>query len=177
MRGRKRKAGRRTSNGRLAREPLPDVRAAVGEQPHRAWLPAHMRLWEKAGDPLGCLQIKGAITEQQYEAGRLYAYFAGSYRAVIGGPRVLGGNGRGGDCNPLACVPEQCECLYRKQRYFSAIIALLGAGEACKRAVENLVLHGRPPEYLVELTFGLDRLVEHFGLTGSRNTANARNTN
>lgn len=166
-RGRKRKQGRRTSSGALARTPLPDPREPVGEQPHRGWLPKEMRLSEKAVDLLGCLNLKGIITDEQHEAGRRYAVVAGGYRAIISGPGALAGGSRGRDCNPEHCAVELCACRATTERYLSALFALSDSGEDCKRAVENVALHGQPPRFMAELRFGLDALAQHFGLTGA----------
>ena len=166
-RGRKRKPGRRTSSGAPARGPRTDPREFVGEQPHRAWLPQEHRLSEKAVDLLGCLNLKGIITDEQHEAGRRFSVEHGAYLSTIGGPTAIAGNGHGMGCNPERCDVQLCYCRYAAEQYLSALFALSASGEACKVAVEMVALHGQRPHFMAELRFGLDALVDHFGLTGS----------
>lgn len=178
--GRKRRQGRRHPNGELAR-PRTDYRAMAALQPHRRWLPEDKRLSEKAGTPLGGLNLVGILTDQQHEAGLRYAVIVGEYRAVIMPPKGFKSSGRGFDClaDPIRCEAEtgRCECKARKSRYDAAFVAVIEAGHRAARAVARVAVHGEPcpPAALSYLRWGLDALCLHFGLTANRKSASSGN--
>jgi hypothetical protein len=60
-RGRKRKIGLRHQGGELVR-PQFDFRGLATLQPYRVWLPQEKRLNQKAGSPLGCLNLPGVLS-------------------------------------------------------------------------------------------------------------------
>jgi hypothetical protein len=169
-RGRKRKIGLRHPGGELVR-PQFDIRGLATLQPHRVWLPQAQRLDQKAGSPLGCLNLLGVLSDAQYLAGIRYAVVVGKYRAVIETPRATAGAGRGYDCpgDPRCgrgALP--CECRRRKERYDLAFAAVLEAGQRAARAVARVAVHGEPCPRgaLADLKRGLDALARHFGGAG-----------
>ncbi len=170
-RGRKRKFGRRSSGGALARARI-DFSELTALQPHRVWLPKEKRLDQKAASPLGCLNLLGVITSRQYLAGIRYAVVVGKYRAVIEAPRTTAGTGRGYACTGDPQCGRQgearCECRRRKQTYDAAFAAVIEAGQRAARAVAHVAVHGEtcPQGMLEHLKRGLDALARHFGLVG-----------
>lgn len=166
--GRKRKSGRRTSSGALAR-PKVDYRAMAAAQPHRNWLPEALRLSERAGTMLGCLLLTRHISEEQYEAGRRYSVIVGAYHAVASVPGGTSGAGRGYDC-PGSSDCDPCQCRQRTENYMRAYEAISrSAGRKAHFAI-NRVLWDKPvsEDQLIHLKWGLDALAEHFGLTNRR---------
>jgi hypothetical protein len=93
-RGRKRKIGLRHPGGELVR-PQFDFRGLATLQPYRVWLPQEKRLDQKAGSPLGCLNLPGVLSGGRREGtaigvkpprprvARLQACSAGYERAVM----------------------------------------------------------------------------------------------
>lgn len=121
---------------------------------------------EKAESPLGRLNLRGVITDQQLEAGRRYAVITGAYRGSIGAPHGTaggGGYGCGGDCIDV----RLCECLRRKLAYDLAYESLWDAGQRAAKAVAHVAVRECEPEagQIGHLLCGLSALVEHFGLT------------
>lgn len=173
-RGRKRKF--RGSTLRQPSERRPDDRIMSSLQPHRRWLPEAVRLSEKAVNMLGCLNLKGLISDEQHEAGRLFSVALGAYRSVIGGPGGMAGTGRGYDCQPIGCDPQSCECLNRTANYLAARFALAGAGTEALQAVEALIIDDQVSN-VAHVGCGLTALQFHFGLTSGRKSSYARNTN
>jgi hypothetical protein len=167
-RGRKRKIGLRHPGGDLVRLQF-DLRGLATLQPHRVWLPEEKRMDQKAGSPLGCLNLLGVLTDAQYLAGVRYAVVVGKYRAVIETPSATAGAGRGYDCpGDLKCgrgPGEDCECRQRKERYDEAFAAVIEAGQRAARAVARVAVHGEqcPRGALPDLKRGLDALAKHFG--------------
>lgn len=165
-RGRKRKSAPRHPSGELVRV---EPQALAARQPHRVWLPQEKRMDQKAGSPLGCLNLLGVLSDAQYLAGVRYAVVVGKYRAVIETPRATAGAGRGYDCpGDLKCGregAEHCECRYRKERYDAAFAAVLEAGQRAARAVARVAVHGEacPRGTLADLKRGLEALARHFG--------------
>jgi hypothetical protein len=171
--GRKRKSGRRTASGAIARKPV-DYRALAALQPHRIRLPEALRSHERAESVLGCLSLLRRISEPQYEAGRRYAVLVGAYLAHAGAPRSTAGNAHGSHkCISGAC--EQCQAAVdRFMRSHEAI------GRHCygipriyrntHAAVNWVVIDDRlcNLEQLEWLKRGLTALAEHFGLTHRR---------
>jgi hypothetical protein len=174
MAGRKRKF--RGTSLRPPNDRRPDDRILSSLQPHRKWLPEAMRLSEKAVNMLGCLNLKGLISDEQHEAGRLFSVALGAYRSVIGGPGGTAGNGRGYDCRPIGCDPKSCECLHRTANYLAARFALADAGTDAMQAVESLIIDDRV-SHIANVKCGLTALQFHFGLTAGRKSHTRRNTN
>lgn len=162
--GRPRNARSRT-DGRLPDVP-PDYRQLIALQPHRRGLHEAHRLSEKAESPLGRLNLRGIVSDEQREAGRIYAAITGAYRGSIGAPHgTAGGGGYGcaGDC----VKPELCECLRRKRAYDDAYEALWDAGQRAAKAVAHVAVRECEPDpsQIPHLLWGLSALVKHFGLT------------
>ncbi len=169
-RGRKRKFALRHPGGELVRAEREHLAA---RQPHRVWLPEEKRLDQKAGSPLGCLNLLGILSDAQYLAGVRYAVVVGKYRAVIETPSTTSGSGRCYDCaGDLACGRDGkvCECRRRKERYDNAFAAVLEAGQRAARAVARVAVYGEacPRGGLADLKRGLDALAKHFvGIRGT----------
>lgn len=164
--GRKRRSTRREPNGKPQRVPV-DYRAMASFNPDRRGLPEALRTHERAGSELGRLNLKKRISEHEYEAGRRYSGIVGAYRAMIGVPRGLSGNGRGYDCSgAAACPPETCICRQRQDRYDDAYCSI--RTHAAHMAVNAVAIHDQaiPPYQIEHLRAGLSALARHFGLTG-----------
>ena len=163
---RKRATGDRTATGRAHRQAV-DYRTLAAAQPHRRCLPEADRLSEKAGTVIGCLNLLGRISDDQYEAGKRYSVIVGAYRAMIGVPQGLSGGGKAGNCWGIApCPSETCVCLARKNRYDDAYCAI--RTHAAHLAVNAVAIHDHDisPDQLIHLRAGLSALARHFGLTG-----------
>jgi hypothetical protein len=170
-RGRKRKIGLRHPGGDLVRSQC-EAHSLANLQPHRVWLPQEKRLDQRAGSPLGCLNLLGVLTDAQYLAGVRYAVVVGKYRAVIETPSAISGTGRGYDCpGDLNCgrVGAPCECRRRKERYDAAFAAVLEPGQRAARAVARVAVHGEPCPRgaLPDLKRGLEALAKHFSGEGN----------
>lgn len=170
--GRKRK-----QRGHLMGRDVPDPgRALVGQQPHRAWLPADMRLAEKAATPLGALNLIGVITDRQYEAGQRYIVVVAEFLAMAGGPKDNFSAGKGYRClGETGCNP--CECQRREIEYAAAESRLKDAGRSSYVIVRHVVVDGQecPPFQRQALKCGLDGLVRHFGLDSQSKKMHGRN--
>lgn len=167
--GRKRKSGRRTESGQLARVSV-DYRVMAESWPHRRDVPAAQRSSERAESVLGRLNLNTRINGPEYEAGRRFAVIVGAYRAVIGTPRGMSGSGKGYACNPSACLMDSAHCLceLRTARFRDATRALQLAGQNAynftyRTAVTDLECQ---TDALVHLRAGLSVLAKHFGLVG-----------
>lgn len=148
------------------RGPKVDPRALSAEQPHRRHLPPDMRLSEKAETPFGCLNLMGAISNEQFEAGQRYRSIVAEYCSSIGAP--LGGfpQGRGYPCKGepqcgLVDGAPPCECRRRKIAYDQAFEALAEVGHRAQVEVAHVAVHGRKCGELAVLLRGLDALVRH----------------
>ena len=173
-RGRKRKFRGSNPVGSTRR---PDDRLLSSLQPHRRCLPRDLRLSEKAESMLGRLNLKNLISDDLCESGRLYALSKGRYRSIIGGPTGTAGGGRGWDCNPIGCIPDQCRCLRLTADYLSARFALSSAGDEALKAVETVALYDGAPDRIENLKCGLEALCVHYGLTNHGKSDSRRNTN
>lgn len=177
--GRKRKSGRRTESGQLARKPV-DYRAMAALQPHRSWLPAALRTDEKAGTILGCLNLLNRISDHEYEAGRRYSVIVGAYLAMANAPRGTAGAGKGYDCSgEQSCsetrqlIGQTCICLDRTERFNRAYEAISRrGGRPSHMAVNWVAIQDHPcgPDHLEALKLGLSALASHFGLTNHGNS-------
>ncbi len=159
---RKRATGCRTATGRICRKPV-DYRAQAAAQPHRRHLPEALRLSEKAGSVIGCLNLIGRISDHEYEAGRRYSVIVGAYHSVIGCPTAMSGGGRGQGCTGEAnCDP--CECRFLTNRYMRAYEAI--PNRKAHMAINRIVVGDElcDPSQLVHLRDGLNALARHFGL-------------
>lgn len=176
--GRKRKAGKRHPSGELVRDKRPDDRIRASRQPHRRGLRDVDRLSEKAESPLGRLNLKGSISDEEYEGGAHYAILVGQYRSTIEAPKSTAGTGAGVGCiaerhgQADACRwdPDSCACLKRRDRYMRAFEALAESGRAALMAVNRVAVQREEPtpQGLVYLKAGLTALARHFGLTARR---------
>lgn len=181
--GRKRKwRGQKLAHTKeVAVERAPDDRIRASLQPHRRCVREEDRLSEKAESPLGRLNLRDVITDEQYEAGLRYALIVGQYQAIIGVPRSTSGAGRGfpctgeATCGAVAGIP--CLCRERRVRYDAAFEALMGAGQRAAKAVARVAVWREEAADVEHLRTGLINLARHFGLTGRRDRSTIRNTN
>lgn len=167
--GRKRKSGRRTANGRPVERHQMDYRALASIQPHRIGLPVALRESERAESVLGCLNLLKRITDHQFEAGRRFAIIVGAYRSAIGTPRGTVGAGRGYSCEPEGCLlnSDRCICEQRTAKWRDSARALLSVSQKAYNAVYYVAVHDFlcTREQLVDLQAGLRGLAHHYGLT------------
>lgn len=147
----------------------PDDKLLAAAQPHRAWLPPDLRLSEKAGTPLGGLNLTNAISDEEYEAGQRWRVLVGEYRASIGIPDAANSGGRGYPCLGMSDC-ERCECLRRKLAYDEAYHELWQAGQVAMKIVNRVAVQDEKCPYygLSALKSGLRMLVRHFGLDEQR---------
>lgn len=95
-RGRKRKTGMRTPNGRLSRSKAAVDQQRQGEratglaQPHRRMVPETKRGDQRAGTLIGRLYLAGIITEAQCEAGERWAAVMHALHCVLASPSTVG---------------------------------------------------------------------------------------
>jgi hypothetical protein len=166
--GRKRRSTRREPNGKPQRASV-DYRSMAALNPDRRGLPEALRTHERAGSELGRLSLKQRISDHEYEAGRRYAVIVGAYRAMIGVPAQLGGNGRGYDCDgAMSCPQDTCICRKRQDRYDDAYCSI--RTHAAHVAVNAVAIHDQaiPPYQIEHLRAGLAALARHFGLMGRK---------
>lgn len=163
-RGRKRKSGRRTASGALARAQV-DYRAMASEWPHRKALPAAVRSSELAESEIGRLCLQKRISRQMCDAGRHFSSIVEAHRSVISAPRASNGTGLGAQCNPLKCKPADCECRKRTQRYRNATHALQLAGQAVYNVTYRVAVSDEHcQDYELDyLKIGLGKLARHLG--------------
>ncbi len=177
--GRKRKSGRRTASGHLAREHV-NYAALAAEQPHRRGLPVEARLSQDAVTELGRLSLVRLITETQKLAGEEYARRTAAYRAVVGGPPGTARSSFLAGCNPDSCSYDpdgRCECRRRVTEYQELFQVVNQCGRRVEMAVKRVVAHNEAPDAweLALLSLGLTALAAHLRLTergkrlGSRN--------
>jgi len=92
-RGRKRKSCARERNGQAKRTPkkaqIEERVRLARSQPHRRELKSNDRISELAESSLGRLSLRGMVSAGERAAGEAFAAIAGSYRAVIEGPRAM----------------------------------------------------------------------------------------
>ncbi|ABS68929.1 hypothetical protein Xaut_3702 [Xanthobacter versatilis] len=90
MAGRKRKAGRRTADGRLAKKPRPqrvrDITDVATSQPHRSWLKEGQRRDQRAESTLGRMFLADLITEPECWAGERLRSIIREFHVVIAAP-------------------------------------------------------------------------------------------
>jgi hypothetical protein len=177
--GRKRKAGKRKPCGRLA-DRGENVAEIAQLHPDRQCLPTGLRSHQSAGTPLGRLNLKGHITDEQLEAGRKYARDVRLFQAVYGGPKPFAsGIDPGAAGGQVVPIPLQvAEIARRIEAYDGAFKALWAAGQKASRAVARLAVYDEwlPVGVTLEhLQNGLHALVNHYGLTSAVKSGNVRN--
>lgn len=90
MAGRRRKAGRRTADGRLAKKPrqqrVRDITDVATSQPHRSWLKEGQRRDQRAESTLGRMFLAGLITEPECWAGERLRSIIREFHVVIAAP-------------------------------------------------------------------------------------------
>lgn len=90
MAGRKRKPGRRTADGRLAKKARPqrvrDITDVATSQPHRSWLKEGQRRDQRAESALGRMFLAGLITEPECWAGERLRSIIREFHIVIAAP-------------------------------------------------------------------------------------------
>jgi hypothetical protein len=174
--GRKRAGGLapRYANGNLRPSRDLDVEAIAGAHPDRRGLSPSLRLHQKAGTPIGRMNLAGLITDQQLEAARLYAAVVRRFHQVVNAPRYdppsLNLGGAGGQGRSLVAFEAE-EVERRREAYDSAWGALCRAGRRALICVNRVACYDEPiPAHasFSDLSTGLSALVTHYGLTGRR---------
>jgi hypothetical protein len=177
--GRKRRHGRRHSNGRLAVERGETPREIAQRMPHRRGL-GEAVLDQKAESALGRLFLREQITAEHWVAGSTFRRAWGVYLSTISPPRsvLMAQNGLNFclGCQ-VATPPEKCRCAARKAIYEHADLKLRRAGFLPRQVVKLVALHDHacPRDWLKALCAGLDALAVHFGLTRPYNPSHCRN--
>lgn len=172
-RGRPKKPGNRYPSGKLVtdREVL-EARVIAFRQPHRQEAPEGKRHDPKATWPLGILNLNGAISDIQYQAGVMYGGTVQRYRAHYladvpdPSPSSIAGfmepkRGGGEPMNPddarkLKHAYDAAFAAFPTQRSARVVARMAVFGERC--------LVG----YEADLNHGLNALVSHYGLTARR---------
>jgi hypothetical protein len=177
--GRKRKSGRRKPCGRLA-QTGENVLLIAQLHPERQGLPESMRSHQNAGTPLGRLNLKGHITDEELEAGRKYARDVRLFMGVYAGPNPFAsGIDPGAAGGQVIPIPLQVEEIKRRiDAYDAAFAALFAVGQKAARTVARLAIYEEwlPMDGTLEhLQRGLHALVNHYGLTATAKSSNVRN--
>lgn len=152
--------------------PVPVPKSALdllAGQPHRRGLPEGQRLDPLAESSLGRLRLCDKISDEQVEAGRLFALCVGAFRAVFKAPRGVGASsGIGSNCPTGGCGEFLigCHCQASRDRYCAAYEALAASGRPAVMAVNAVVIQGEPcgDGLLFSLQTGLTALELYFGL-------------
>jgi len=174
--GRKRKSGRRTASGALARSPV-DYRAMAADWPHRRSIAGGLGATERGESYLGRLNLANRISDDLYESGLRYSRIVGSYLAMAAAPKGTSGSGRGfyeclGDKNCPVEPMKVCICKLRTDAYMDAHDAISQCTGKQARVthmiINRVVIQDQPcsDEELTHLWNGLNALAVHFGLTG-----------
>lgn len=168
--GRKRKPGKRWKNGNLITARSLDPKVIAAAMPHRQDVPADVRHDPKALTAFGRLNLKGTITDAQYDAGVRWRDVVSLYQSSIDAPRkdapslsgaLLGITG--------GSYMTDDEARRRRDRYMETYEALEdGAGHIAARAVSRWCVYDEDDRPTVDLIRGLNVLAEHFGLTRNR---------
>lgn len=148
-----------------------EARVIAFKQPHRQEVPESKRDDPKACWPLGILNLCGAISDAQYQAGVYYGADVRRYRAhyladvpdpspqsIAGFMQPAGGYGS---------AMSDDDAIKVKDAYNDAVDAVMAAGQKAAKAVARMAVFGeRCPLGLEEmLKLGLTALAEHYGLT------------
>lgn len=172
--GRKRKLGTRYASGDLVPQPRLSRDLIAAMQPHRQWLPENLRSHPKAESYFGQLNLMGALTDDQYEAGRRFAQVVMNYRTVIGAPKANPSSVSGDNVRGRGELDEE-ECVARKVAYEWAIESFAkvevdgvkspGNSQLAMKAVSRVAVHNEDcPTSVDYLLAGLDNLARHFGI-------------
>lgn len=187
IRGRKRKSGNREKNGRLQRDPTVRPEQIAARMPHRAsevvyaefhsgtvevkrivrsFVPIAELHNEKAESPFGRLRLVGAISEEQYLAGRQFAREVQQYRRVLDIKRdreSIAGIGQPGSPTPKELDDKKAVEILAS--YMDAYGAIGSRASQC--AIKHIVIQELElgADLFRYLTLGLNNLVRHYGLT------------
>ena len=174
--GRKRKTGKRERNGRILRERGIDPNAVAAQLPHRTadvyWLdlrraiPIEKRHDAKAEHPLGRLNLVGAVSDAQYDAGCRFRDEVIRYRRVLDirkERQSVAGFGQ-----PQASTPKELDdqrAVEIMREYMAAFEAI--GSRTAQAAIKHIVILERElePSLFGHLTFGLKNLIVHYDLT------------
>lgn len=185
-RGRKRKAGRRESNGRLSRRQVEVLRRNMAdldtEQRNTlsVGLEARERIFgvtqqhsrdQKAGSAIGRYCLQGLVTQAQYDAAMMYLESLARYHRAIDAPRPPGAvdlnatHGRPVDIENPALLRKwrdehkaACWAIQEKQNEIRGMGHLFGALDA---VLLRDVMHDA---LLGDVRTALNALVKHYGL-------------
>ncbi|MFG1454561.1 hypothetical protein V5F44_20265 [Xanthobacter sp. V2C-8] len=182
MAGRKRKQGRRTADGRLAKAPRP-VRAkavtdVVTSQPHRRWLEADRRFDQRAESALGRLHLAGKITEPECWAGDRFRSILREFHVILASPvsmssaaiMVAEGVEAPAEADYLTAERPETEEERRERvlAQFGAASAVFDRLEASKQVVSDidaLLMRDVVPADLGPVTTGLRALTRLWRMT------------
>lgn len=175
MVGRKRKPGKRKPSGDLIQEKT-NPQAIAASMPHRRHLPVNKQLSQKAESPFGALNLIGAISDMQFDAGEKFQRVVARYRAVIESPRpspgVLASQYVAPPNEDNPPIPfrfrkplDDTEALNRKLEYDQSFEAIKGYRQ--RVVIKSVVVQEEQLSSgdLAYLRAGLDNLVDHYGLT------------
>lgn len=182
MAGRKRKQGRRTADGRLAKAPRP-VRAkavtdVVTSQPHRRWLKEDRRFDQRAESALGRLYLAGKITEPECWAGERFRSILREFHVILASPvtmssaaiMVAEGVEAPAEADYLAAERPETEEERRERvlAQFGAASAVFDRLEASKQVVSDidaLLMRDVAPSNIGPLKSGLKALAAFWRMT------------
>lgn len=183
--GRKRKSGNRKPSGDVILARV-DYRDMAKLWPVRRDVAEPYRLDERTGTEIGRLNIKWrtsglpllirpGISNEEYEAGRLYAIAVNAYLAMAGAPRIAclmatffsGSDAESMPAGQLRIASTDYDKT-RTERYMRAYEAI--RSRQCHMAVNAVAVHDEPcadSQYRA-LRAGLQDLAAHFGLLAQR---------
>lgn len=175
--GRKRKPGKRWKNGNIVTARNLDPKVIAAGMPHRQAAPAEVRHDPKAVTPFGSLNLKGEITDLQYDAGIRYRDVVLRYQSSINAPRKDAPSLSGalmGITGGSFMSDEEAQ--RRKDRYDDAFEMLeRDAGNHGARAVARWCIYDGDDRPVDDLIRGLNVLVVHFGLTRNHKSSKRGN--
>lgn len=170
--GRKRKPGPRHPNGDLKEDKGIDPKVIAFRMPHRQEAPESLRHDPKAETPFGILNLKGVISDDQFDAGDRYAKTVKRYRSlIIGAPNDNPGSIAGFSEPAKGGTELDEEAAERlKESHSAAFEALHNAGRPALMAVNHAVIKCLPcyAAIITPLRIGLNALISHYGLTNQR---------
>ena len=169
-RGRKRKAGPREPNGRLSRR---KEHQAVDRGSDRAQAERQHFGGESMDFPLHILRANRIITEAQYDAGCRYAWL---YGFVCGRTSAAAAHWPDAPKGERRELPDEVTATLEASFKAAATVLLASGNRRRKSVVDNTVIYGRLPRWLLpmrprlsdvrdadELVKGLGRLAVLFG--------------
>lgn len=165
--GRHRKAGYRKPSGDLIETQKTESALLIAlRQPHRQLAPPTHADDARAGTPLGCLNLIGAVSHAEYAAAYRFARIVNRYRPVINSPNANPPS-IAGAFEPKRGGHEITDAAERTFDYNEALAALNPAGHTSIVIVNQMAVYGEQCPYggFGALIRGLRRLRDFFDLT------------